>query len=154
MQIIESVKMREVKFRGFCEKDSEWRYGFYITDGKTHEINTLLKCGSFYVSQIDCESLGQYTGLKDKNGTEIYEGDIIVMHTEWSGGYNSDDFGEHENKGVASIVPSKGVMLNKCLKRDLIECEDEWSKTWSVNLRSYRSVAIGNIYENPELLEK
>ena len=51
--------MRQIKFRGWCEKDSEWRFGFYVTDGENHEILTKLKSGEMYAScireeDIDC----------------------------------------------------------------------------------------------------
>lgn len=94
----------------------------------------------------------QFTGLQDKNGTDIYEGDIVLMHTEWSGGYMSDEFGEYETRGVAGITASSGAVMNKCKRRDLIEINDKWEKCWPVNIRGYRSLVIGNIHCNPELL--
>lgn len=126
---------REIKFRGWCERDIEWRHGFYITDGKVHEINTLLDCGTFYASQINHESLGQYTGLKDKSGAEIYEGDIVEQEV----GFDDAPL----NKEIDNVI------FDGCKFK---------TNSFELNLVSFGSFlihykVIGNIYENPELLE-
>lgn len=83
----------------------------------------------------------QYTGLKDKNGKEIYEGDIVETH-----GYKKELGGEAEIYPIRSAVEFDTGL---------------WSEqgfigsgfTWSHGYDDHREV-IGNIYENPELLKE
>ena len=71
--------MREIKFRGKRLDNGEWVYGHYIkvTPYKDVDGHRICTQDTWDMIPVDPASLGQFTGLRDKNGREIYEGDIL-----------------------------------------------------------------------------
>lgn len=129
--------MREILFRG-KDTDGVWHEGFYcVLNDKSHRIYTgyaEIDCGTYYPDfcTVIPESIGQYTGLTDKNGTRIFEHDIVRRTCV--------------NKNFDYIVK---------YNNNLAEFELDFIKTDSC-LAMFHSVAgevIGNIHDNPELLK-
>ena len=132
--------MREILFRGKTDK-GEWVEGYvfemHILGDKTTYISTkpfmLCNDGDFDYEPfaVDTETVGQYTGLIDKNGTKIFEGDIVSISGDFKGIYTCVweeyhfDY-ELENKTMRCCLA--------CVYSDDIK-------------------VIGNIHDNPELLK-
>lgn len=132
--------MKNILYRGKRKgnESNEWVDGFYVClNQKAHRIYTgyaETDCGDYYpeLFEVIPETIGQYTGLIDKNGVKIFEGDIVryngekhivVFETRGETGYFGIKIDHIETWGFCLYVPAK-----------LME-------------------VIGNIYDNSELLK-
>lgn len=134
---------REINFRGKSISTGKWLYGCLLKNEegkfavvKPFKVNMDNECSC---CEVDEETIGQFTGLKDKNGKEIYEGDILAS----------------EGKVIGWV---QGGVRGYCYDVVYID-HPQWEKRWSlygtvVNDYPGKLEVIGNIYDNRELLEK
>lgn len=114
------IMKREIKFRAKAINNDffkgEWVEGYYAKVLWSGELVDVITDGAHEIP-IQIETLGQFTGLHDKNKTRIYEGDIVRM-SYVAEICTDDDCYEEEGKyvGVAAITANKGACLNPCVK--------------------------------------
>lgn len=144
--------MREILFRGKRTINGDWVYGDFVRGNERKSLRDSIfvydsETQSFNDYEINTSTLGQYTGLTDKNGKRIWEGDIlhIAKIADGIGGY---------------YQPPLDYPVNVVVKWDL--CAWMWETlfddkryiTFPDAWCHYECEVIGNVHDNHELLEK
>lgn len=134
--------MREILFRGKRLDNDKWAYGSFCMDALEQKnglcgVDGFIRrydadVGKMQMHEVDRETAGQFTGLTDKNGKKIFEGDIV-----YSISYNK--------KGIVKWYEEHGAFMIYCHKEREVYLlyDNDFSKI----------EVIGNIHDNPELLE-
>ncbi len=143
--------MREILFRGKHVEDGKWFFGclvhrtqfygipdddyFILYDGEFH-------CDFYGSVEVDLKTLGQYTGLADKNGKKIFEGDI--------GRYKQTDGAKWNGKPI--ICTGKVIYNTKTASFAVDSIDEIGAKNYDYfPIKDFE--VIGNIHDNPELLK-
>ena len=156
--------MREYKFRGKEIDTGKWVYGGLFKEPAPPQCFEKTLEDKYWIvypnprympdwnlpyqmvrTDVDKETVGQYTGLHDENGKEIYEGDIIEFSYDMFVG-NFDTF-----VAKGKIVFEEGAFYVEVFENERTT-EDEAYLLYSINLDTIE--VIGNIYENKELLNE
>lgn len=143
--------MKKIKFRGIRIDNGEWIYGFYGYKDETETayimVETINTHSASYFTEyeVEPETVGQYTGLHDKNGKEIYEGDItnhgIIYWENESCSFRLKD--THKKCWNAFDINILGTKESPIYGYD----------THDINAYTTPFEVFGNIYENLELVE-
>lgn len=132
---------RKIKFRGQQINTKKWIHGYLY-----REKGLYLICENIRYAEkepILLDTVGQFTGLHDKNGKEIYEGDI-VLYEDWKMAYEGGGNDSFINKGIVEYCEDN--CCYNVTERQTVDITDVLYKD-NEDLE-----VIGNIYDNPELL--
>jgi hypothetical protein len=122
------MSYREIKFRGKCQTTGEWFYGYLFKSDsgeRTHIIKNHKGC-----LDIDPDTVGEFTGLRDKNEIEIYENDLIKCE-----------------KDIYEIIWNRGMFILKNIRSSVLG-----DTPLGPMLDIFDIEIIGNRYDNLELL--
>lgn len=145
--------MREIKFRGKRIDNGKWISGYLFAQGGKAYIITDLTPVGFIKHEVDPATVGQYAGLHDKEGKEIFEGDILVLVAEraeqvfLSAGWEAID-----PRFCSIIAMSYNIgecAFGFCRPSEAMDANPDIGALAIHN----RCRIIGNIHDNPELLK-
>ena len=150
--------MREILFRGKDKYSKMWYEGFILNKNKD-KIGYYNNCMSFSIFEIKPETVGQFTGLTDKNGKKIFEGDIIryADESEYRCYIESLECPEdYESVSFNNLWTIDKVVYGINIGYPAFDLNNH---EWDINGLSclndsnqYFYEVIGNIHDNPELL--
>ena len=161
--------MREILFRGKRVDNGEWVYGLICRVGDKYA--NIVEKDTEVLCSVSTKTIGQYTGLTDKNGRKIFEGDIVRYYHHKKSLVPVTDIKPEENhygKDEESGLPLAYRTTKVIRYKGHVELDPIWGMTinlknrceWWRNLNyeddsinSDRLEVIGNIHDNPELLE-
>lgn len=127
--------MREIKFRGY--NGEKWLFGNLDIDYKTKQA--AISDDRWWRHPVRFETVGQFTGLKDAKGKEIYEGDILLYRLP-------ENMIALNNSDKSVVFYGHGMFL-------VSHGKIEFSVNQVLGVHGDDAVVIGNIFDNPELLE-
>lgn len=145
---------REILFRGKRIDNGEWMNGNYNNvNGKAY-IFPEDAPDSYDNYQVDPATIGQYTGLTDKNGNKIFEGDIVAFTFH-------SDLAEHAHLKERPEITENHVILfhdgafwmKRIVVPDSLTAQIYGTRTVLESLWKHRVEVVGNIHDNPELLK-
>lgn len=141
--------VREIEFRA-KDLNGNWVFGFYSPRIRFPSFEQTPNIKTFKGAdvEININTLGQYTGLKDKNGTKIFEGDIVIAHYFFEN-YDPVTLGAFEDEDE---ITGKIVCDLDGLR--VIDRKDEYRQLplSMIQEPTEELEVIGNIHDNPELL--
>ena len=141
---------REILFRGKRVGNGNWIEGYFvllaINEGLKYALSTGTEEGRFILFEVIPATVGQFPGLCDKNGNKIFEGDIIHIKC----GYGLSAF---VGNGIVFFDEKRLQFRVKSVKPSSFDSEkgNVYDECDFTVIDSYE--VIGNIYDNPELLE-
>lgn len=147
--------MKKIMFRGYSKDSDCFVYGCYLYTSDVHQIvfDSGFTSGdrvTLVQEDVDPNTICQYTGISDLNGDRVYEGDIVKVHkfVPELGENLGVTEGEKEFIAYIKLTPYGGVTL--CYN----DSEEGYLWEYENGFHEESIKIIGNIYENPELLEQ
>ena len=127
--------MREIKFRA-KDMGGHWVYGD-LFHKRTSIGDAMIRCKNGIEADVDVTTIGQFTGLYDSDGEELYEGDIIRSF-------------DSEGNSIWHHIEYRGASFVAILKDSFPLVGNIMTQDW---LKEFDKVIIGNIHDNKEYLE-
>lgn len=140
--------MREILFRGKSKNSNKWVFGWHCGKtlspdfSETEESDQIIDFETLYWHTCEPNSIGQFTGLTDKNGKRIFEGDIVHV----LGNQQVEDWKNVNYIGSIAFLDAGFCVIDGTV-------EDHAFRRYQLPRLDFDLEVIGNVYDNPRLLE-